>query len=92
MTPQAMSKTSKDHIDEARIIRSGMPIWVTEFRAYGTDDEVVKFLNEVMPWMDNSIDIHRYAYFMAQPGEGMLVNEARDGLSKIGQTYDFFEH
>ncbi|KAI4606575.1 hypothetical protein J4E80_010111 [Alternaria sp. BMP 0032] len=62
----------KDHIANARKVAKGLPIWVTEFRAEGTDDEIRAFLDDVMPWMDNSQDIHRYAYFMARPGKGML--------------------
>ena len=43
-----------------------------------------------MPWMDNSQDIHRYCYFMARPGPGMLINEAGDGLSDIGNEYNLY--
>jgi len=80
----------KDHIANARKVAKGLPIWVTEFRAEGTDDEIRAFLDDVMPWMDNSQDIHRYAYFMARPGKGMLVNDAGDGLSDIGKEFAFF--
>ncbi len=63
---------------------------MTEFRAEGTDGEVRSFLDEVMPWMDKSQDVHRYAYFMARPGRGMLINEAGNGLSDIGKEFSFF--
>jgi hypothetical protein len=43
--------------------------------------------------MDNSVDIHRYAYFMARPGDGMLINGNGDGLSDIGRDYvSFHQH
>ncbi|KAF1830951.1 hypothetical protein BDW02DRAFT_601217 [Decorospora gaudefroyi] len=80
----------KAHINEARKIAGGRPIWITEFRAAGSDEEVVRFLDEVMPWMDASSDIHRYAYFMARPGAGMLVNGQGNGLSVIGREFDYF--
>ena len=80
----------KDHINDARKFANGLPIWITEFRADGTDDEVKSFLDDVMPWMDNSQDIHRYCYFMARPGPGMLINEAGDGLSDIGNEYNLY--
>jgi hypothetical protein len=82
----------KNHIDEARKVAGGRPIWITEFRGSGTDEDVIRFLDTVMPWMDGSSDIHRYAYFMARPGEGMLINGNGDGLSAIGKEFDFFDH
>ncbi|KAB2098960.1 hypothetical protein AG0111_0g12750 [Alternaria gaisen] len=80
----------KDHINDARKFANGLPIWITEFRADGTNDEVKAFLDDVMPWIDNSQDIHRYCYFMARPGPGMLINEAGDGLSDIGNEYNLY--
>ncbi|KAG9189844.1 hypothetical protein G6011_06712 [Alternaria panax] len=80
----------KDHVNAARKFANGLPIWLTEFRAEGTDDEVRAFLDNVMPWMDNSQDVHRYCYFMARPGPGMLINEAGDGLSDIGNEYNLY--
>jgi hypothetical protein len=58
----------------------------------GSDQDVIQFLEHVMPWMDNSSDIHCYVYFMARPREGMLVNKQGGGLSDIGKKYDFFDH
>ncbi|KAA8614403.1 glycoside hydrolase family 128 protein [Pyrenophora tritici-repentis] len=81
----------KQHIEDTRKIAGGRPIWVTEFHASGSDDEVKAFLDDVMPWMDNSNDIHRYAYFMAQPGDGLLVSPDGKGLSAIGQEYNFHD-
>ena len=69
----------------------GRPIWVTEFHASGSDDEVRRFLDDVMPWMDASDDVHRYAYFMARPGDGLLVSGDGNGLSAIGKEYNFYD-
>ncbi|KAF2027029.1 hypothetical protein EK21DRAFT_30664, partial [Setomelanomma holmii] len=75
----------QDHINRARDVAAGRPIWITEFYARGTDDQVKKFMDDVIPWLDASDDIHRYAYFMTQPG--MLINPQGDGLSAVGQYY-----
>ncbi|KAL6712369.1 hypothetical protein ACN47E_000246 [Coniothyrium glycines] len=77
----------KQHIANARRVAQGRPIWITEFKPSGTDAQVKQFLNEVIPWMDASSDIHRYAYFMARPGSGLLVNDAQTGLSDVGSFY-----
>jgi hypothetical protein len=75
----------KDHINAARAIANGRPIWITEFAPSGTDAEVKAFLADVIPWMDQSKDIHRYAMFMAR--EGMLVNRGGNGMSEVGRMY-----
>jgi hypothetical protein len=79
----------KSHVNEARKIAGGRPIWITEFKASGSDEQVSAFLNEVLPWLDQSSDIHRYAYFMAAKGDGLLVNNGGTGLSKVGQDFTF---
>ena len=77
----------KSHINAARAVANGRPIWITEFKPAGSDREIMDFLSEVMPWLDFSGDIHRYAYFMAAPAAGMLINQAQTGLSDIGHHY-----
>jgi len=76
----------KRHIEETRKIAGGRPIWITEFHARGTDDEVKAFFDQVLPWMDASNDIHRYAYFMASPGS--LVNPEGTDMSELGVYYN----
>jgi hypothetical protein len=75
----------KSHISKARDLAAGRPIWITEFYPSGTDDEIKAFLADVIPWMDQSGDVHRYALFMAR--EGMLVNPWGNGLSEIGKAF-----
>lgn len=79
----------KQHINTARFIAQGRPIWITEFKASGSDDQVKLFLDQVLPWLDGSSDVYRYAYFMARPGTGLLINDAQSGLSDIGVHYNF---
>jgi len=61
----------------------GKPIWVTEFGATGSDDEISSFISEVVPWMDSQDFIHRYSYFMASDG---LLNTG-SAMSTYGQVY-----
>lgn len=56
----------KSYLNDVRKVANGRPIWITEFKPSGTDGEIRRFLDEVIPWLDASKDIHRYAYFMAR--------------------------
>lgn len=58
-------------------------VWLTEFAAAGSDEQVAKFLAEVQPWMDSNDAIERYAYFMCS--DGRLVNG--NSLSAVGKAY-----
>ncbi|KAH3987826.1 hypothetical protein HBH98_238890 [Parastagonospora nodorum] len=78
----------KDHINRARDVAGGRPIWITELGPQGTDAEIKSFLDQVIPWMEDSGDIHRYAYFMAR--EGLLVNNQGTGLSDIGSHFTYW--
>ncbi|KAH7078651.1 hypothetical protein BKA63DRAFT_248603 [Paraphoma chrysanthemicola] len=75
----------KQHVTAARALAGGRPIWITEFSATGTESQVKKFMDEVIPWLDEQPDVHRYAYFMAAPG--LLVNPLGNGLSEVGRHY-----
>lgn len=56
--------------------------------AQGTDEEIKTFLNDVIPWMDGSNDIQRYAYFMAR--EGLLINAQGNAMSEIGKHFAYW--
>jgi hypothetical protein len=75
----------KSHINAARDLAQGRPIWITEFYPEGTDEEIKAFLADVIPWMDASGDIHRYAMFMAR--EGLLLDSTGSGLNEVGKAY-----
>jgi len=72
----------KDHVTQAHK-QTGKPIWVTEFGATGSDDEISSFLEDVMGWMDQQDFVEKYAYFMASDG---ILNSGT-GLSSYGMTY-----
>ncbi|TQV98829.1 hypothetical protein V2A60_007475 [Cordyceps javanica] len=63
----------------------GLPVWVTEFQCYGTEDQQAAFLREVLPWLDAQAYVARYAYFGAFPG--FLVSHDGTGLSPLGMVY-----
>ena len=46
-------------------------------------------MDEVLPWLDASGDIHRYAYFMATKGDGLLIDNGGQSLSNIGNHFTF---
>lgn len=77
------------YIESTRRVAAGRPIWITEFKPSGSDEQIKRFLSEVIPWLDTQSDIHRYAYFMARPGAGMMINDAATGLSGVGAHYAY---
>ncbi|KAB8345964.1 hypothetical protein FH972_023016 [Carpinus fangiana] len=72
----------KQHITDAHT-QTGKPVWITEFGASGSDDQVSSFLSQVLPWLDSQDFVERYSYFMA--AEGTLVSGG--ALSTYGKTY-----
>lgn len=76
----------KSHVNKAIEVGDGRPIWITEFRPSGNDDEVISFLEKALPWLDSKREVHRYSYTMAIPGS--LINNEGNGLSRIGQAYN----
>ena len=73
----------KSHIGDAAKIAGDRKIFISEFGATGSDDQISSFLEEVMPWMDSNDSVDGYAYFMAS--EGKLVSGGEQ--SAIGKTY-----
>jgi hypothetical protein len=67
----------------------GRPIWITEFAVRNKEDNAIKsFLDEVLPYMDDSADVQRYAMFMVR--EGLLVTDDGGALSDLGSYYTFW--
>ena len=73
----------KEHVNNATAMADGKPVWVSEFGATGSDDQINTFLQEVMPWMDSNDDIAGYAYYMAS--SGLLITGTEP--STYGTTY-----
>lgn len=80
----------KNYLASAQTACGGKPIWITEFGASGTEDQISTFLKTVLPYLDSLDYVERYSYFYAGPTENgppYLVNSAGTGLSTIGQIY-----
>jgi hypothetical protein len=75
----------KRHIRDAHHI-ARKPVWITEFGPQGTETEQIRFLLEVLPWLDSQDYVYRYA--MQWAGKGSLVNSAGTGLSRVGHVYN----
>jgi Glycosyl hydrolase catalytic core len=75
----------QNYIPEAYIAGGNRTLWITEFGASGTNDQIVSFFQTALPWLDSLPYVERYSYFMAAPNS--LVNSASNGLSTIGQAY-----
>jgi hypothetical protein len=73
----------KGHVQDAHTMSGGLPVWITEFAASGSEDEQNAFLEVVLPWLDAQPYVERYAYFMAS--EGVLLSG--NGLSTLGATF-----
>lgn len=90
--------------------RYGMPIWVTEFCLQDpnatktvpnrfTEDDVIAFMADVLPWLDAQPYIKRYAWFGAQnPKKGkfnltssQLFNPQTGELTRVGQYYSNYK-
>lgn len=66
------------------------PVWVTEFGVNPGEGDADAFLKEVLPWLDQTEWIQRYAYHMTAPdvdGKSYLVNADGNGLTAFGRTY-----
>lgn len=61
------------------------PIWVTEFECYGSENQQIAFLQQVLPWLDAQSYVQRYAYFGTFPE--YLINATENGLSALGLAY-----
>ncbi|KAL9042417.1 MAG: hypothetical protein Q9180_000625 [Flavoplaca navasiana] len=72
----------KEHIAKAQEVAAGRPIWLTEFKPDGSDEQQAEFLGKILPWLDDkSNGVDRYAYFKADN----MVNGA--SLTQAGSAY-----
>lgn len=57
-------------------------VWLTEFAASGSKQEIAKFLGEVLPWLDSIDEVERYAYFMCADGHLVSGTSISDPVGK----------
>jgi len=69
------------------------PVWVTEFGVNPNQGDADAFLKAVLPFLETTSWIERYAYHMVAPdveNKSYLVKADGSGLSKFGATYASF--
>lgn len=77
----------KTYVQQAYTAGGNRPLWITEFQASGTTDQQNSFLQEVIPFLDSSDMVAKYAYFMAS--DGILLSSGTT-LSTLGNTFATF--
>ena len=73
----------KKHVSNATQISNNKPVFVSEFGATGSDDQIGTFLGDVMSWMDGEDAVAGYAYFMVTDGKLVTGTEP----SVYGKVY-----
>ena len=73
----------KDHIEDAKAMAGGRPIWLTEFQPSGSTEAQADFMSKILPYLDDkSNGVERYAYFEV---DGVLTSGG--ALSQLGSKY-----
>lgn len=75
------------YVKKAYAAGGNRPLWITEFQASGSTAEQNAFLEEVIPFLDSSDMVAKYAYFMAS--DGILLSSGST-LSTLGETFASF--
>lgn len=70
-------------------VKFGKPVWITEFApTSGTDEQIIAFLNSVLPWLDRQTYVQRYSYFMDRAAGSPYLLETNDTLTDIGVVFN----
>lgn len=77
-----------DYVDQAYTAGGNRPLWITEFQVSGDTATQNAFLEAVIPQLDASSKVERYAYFMASDGNLLSTGSA---LSALGTTFATLE-
>lgn len=79
------------HLEQVwAVMNPNSRIWVTEFAGWGSADDQITFMETVMPWMDATYWIDRYAYFGAMDGSLIETVNGVKQRSKMGRVYDTY--
>ncbi|CAO1615351.1 unnamed protein product [Parajaminaea phylloscopi] len=79
----------QSHINSARAVAGGRPLWLTEFgltESFSATD-LTDFLTSAMDWLDAQSDVERYAYFWDAVGANYLIASDGVSLSPVGTLY-----
>lgn len=67
------------------------PVWITEFgTTSGTEAQIVSFLENVLPWLDQQTYVERYAYFMDQAAGSPYLLNTNDTMTQIGVVFNSY--
>jgi hypothetical protein len=76
----------KSFVQQAYSAGGNKPLWITEFGFTGGNaDQQAAFFDAILPWLDSTAYVERYAFFQDAPGS--LINSGGSGLSPLGQLY-----
>ena len=83
--PNGNMDSLKQHLSQAHDLADGKSVWLTEFglSGVGSQDAQVAFLNQALPYLDETSYVERYAYFGVF--DGSLLDG--DAVSPAGQVY-----
>jgi hypothetical protein len=73
-----------NYVDQAYTAGGNRPLWITEFQGEGDATSQNAFLEAVIPQLDASSKVARYAYFMVDDGNLLSTGSA---LSALGETF-----
>lgn len=73
----------KKQIGDAITTAAGKPLWIPEFQHLGSLSSQKQFLDLVLPWLDGTPEIERYAYFMVK--DGFLLTNGQ--LNEVALAY-----
>lgn len=76
----------KSYINDVIALAKGKPVWLTEFGGSGSQAEQVKFLQEIMPWLDQQAGVERYAWFGVFDGN-LVSGQTANPLGNTFATY-----
>ncbi|TLD15150.1 hypothetical protein PspLS_10646 [Pyricularia sp. CBS 133598] len=82
----------KNWIDRVCTLAYPRKVWLTEFQGLGTEEEMISFLREVLPWLDANDCVERYAYFGVTTNDHHMLVGAGPELSLIGEIYAGFRN
>lgn len=89
-TPLERVQDFKDTINNATAMANGMPVWVDNFQASGTNEEQQQWLSFVLPWLESNDAVERYAYLSPDRSTGTGFLNADGSMSSLGEFYANF--
>lgn len=84
----------KSFVDEATAVARGKPIWITEFGLNNENPyaaaELQRVLQEVLPWLDQQVDVELYGVFYGCAGHFVACGGSGLSGAGLGVVYNNF--